>query len=109
MKIILLSFTLFISVFINAQSGVVILTEEFTTSGSPLVSEVHVTMPNGNSSTTSITHEGVDVAQHDIDLNNIINNITNQGYQLVEFGEGWGFFGVGGTATGVRRLFFGNP
>ena len=66
-------------------------------------------MPNGNSSTTSITHEGVDVSQHDIDLNNIINNITNQGYQLVEFGESWGFFGVGGTATGVRRLFFGNP
>ena len=104
MKILLLSAGLLLNCFVFGQTGVVILTEEFTMSA-PYTAKVHVTMSNGTSTTTSITAENTNVAQHDIELNNIINGIVNQGYKIIEAPEGWGYYG--GTPGGLRRIFFG--
>ena len=91
------------------QSGVVLLTEEFTTAA-PLSNTVYVTMPNGTSTTTSITPESSNMAQHDIELNNIINGIISQGYKIIEAPAGWGGgFPVGTYYVQTRRIFFGNP
>ncbi|MDB2363634.1 hypothetical protein N9V83_01265 [Flavobacteriales bacterium] len=91
------------------QSGIVILTEEFTLQA-PSTNTVYVTMPNGTSTTTSITPESSDLAQHDIELNNIINSIISQGYKIIEAPAGWGGgFPVGTYYAYTRRIFFGNP
>jgi hypothetical protein len=92
------------------QTGVVLLTEEFTTSA-PFTSKVHVTMPNGTSTTTTITPEANNVAQHDIDLNNIINGIIGQGYKIIPHPEGWtgGFMNTSNAMIFHRRMFFGAP
>jgi len=107
MKIWLLSSTLFLCCHVFGQTGVVVLTEEFTLSA-PFTAKIHVTMPNGTTSTTNITHEFTNVAQHDINLNNIINSIVNQGYKIIQAPEGWGFFGTP-TSGALRRIFFGVP
>ena len=86
------------------------LTEEFTTSA-PFTSKVHVTMPNGVITTTSITPEASNVAQHDVALNNIINGIVAQGYKIVPHPDGWtgGFVNTSNVVIYHRRMFFGAP
>ncbi len=107
--------TLFAFLFIQlcgsalAQNGFVILTEE-TTLSAPYISKVHISLPNGTSTTTTITSDQIDVAQHDQQLNVLINGITNQGYKHIEAPYGTSRT-VSGTTTArwVMRLFFGYP
>ena len=95
-----------------SQTGIVILTEEFTLAP-PYTATVHITLSDGTSTSTPITTENTSVAQHEIDLNNLINTITSQGYQIID-GAG-AFSSTYGTCVGcdppagLRRIFFGNP
>ena len=45
-------------------------------------SRVIVTDPQGNSTTTNITHYGQDLELHYGELNAIFNNVISQGYEL---------------------------
>lgn len=89
------------------QSGIVILTEEFTIAA-PWTATVHITLANGTSTSTPITAENTSVAQHETDLNNLINTITSQGYQIITAPSGWGCYGCIAN-SGLRRIFFGIP
>lgn len=92
-----------------SQTGMVFLTEEFTTSP-PFSSKVHVTLPDGNSSTTIITPEADNVAKHDVELNIIINGLIKQGYKIIPQPDGWtgGFMNSSNKMVFQRRLFFVN-
>ena len=90
-----------------SQTGIVILTEEFTIAA-PWTATVHITLSDGTSTSTPITAENISVAQHEIDLNNLINTITSQGYQIITAPQGWGCYGCINN-SGLRRIFFGNP
>lgn len=107
MKHLLIIISMTITSLCFSQSGIVILTEQYTLSP-PFSSTVHISMPNGTSNSTVITPENVSIAQHDIELNNLINNITNQGYQIITAPQGWGCYGCI-TNYGIRRIFFGVP
>ena len=91
----------------KAQSGVVLLTEEYTVSA-PYTTTVHVTLANGTITSTPITSDYTDTPQHDVDLNNIINGIVNQGYKITHVQHGFNNFGTA-TNKAVRRIFFGVP
>lgn len=90
-----------------SQTGIVILTEEYSL-GAPWTATVHITLADGTSTSTPITAENTSVAQHEIDLNNLINTITSQGYQIITAPQGWECLGCIST-SGLRRIFFGNP
>lgn len=90
------------------QNGFVILTEE-ATQIAPFITKVYVTMPNGAATVTTITSEQIDVAQHDQQLNTIINGITSQGYKHTEAPYGWALSVSNNTQRWLRRLFFGYP
>ena len=96
------------SSFSYGQSGIVILTEEYTLAA-PWTATVHITLPNGTTTSTPITPENISVAQHETDLNNLINNVTSQGYEIITTPEGgWSCLGCI-LNTGIRRIFFGVP
>jgi len=91
----------------NAQNGVVILTEE-TLVGAPYTTTVHVTLANGSVTSTVIPDAETSVANHDVALNNIINNITASGYKLL---QGPNHYGLSASTPfrNIERLFFAQP
>lgn len=110
MKYVLILAFIFFCKILFAQTGIVILTEEFSTSA-PFYSKIHVAMPNGTSTTTSITPEATNVAQHDVDLNNIVNGILGLGYKIIIQPDSWtgGFMNSSNSMVYHRRMFFGVP
>jgi hypothetical protein len=58
--------------------------------------------------TIKISATNTSVAQHETDLNNLINTITSQGYQIITAPSGWGCYGCIAN-SGLRRIFFGIP
>lgn len=86
MKRIFVSFCMLICLAfsVRSQTGIIILTEKYTNSH-PLTDTVFVIDGSGNIVATPITHPENDIIQHDADLNVLINNIVNQGYQQMEF------------------------
>jgi len=66
------------------QSGMYMVSERFSGNGTTDVSYVVATDPQGNTVNTNITHFMIDLEQHDSELNQIFNNISAQGYVMID-------------------------
>ena len=53
--------------------------------GMPTYDSVYVTDPSGITTTYSITPMYLNVAAHDAEFSTILNGVTNQGYQIVNY------------------------
>ena len=105
--LLILAFLPFAQIPLQAQTGIIILTERIQGT-QPFRDTVYVIGTNGSITPTPIASPVTDAIQHDADLNVIINNIVNQGYQQMEF------YPLVDTVfapfrTYVRRIFFGVP
>ena len=63
------------------QSGMYLVTEEKGGPSAWAVSNIVVTDPQGNTTTSTITHAQIALASHFSELNVIFNDILNQGYE----------------------------
>ena len=110
MKNILFS-TLFMMIgyYSFGQSGMYMVSEQFSASNNTTLDKVVVTDPTGNTTTTNITHFMTNLENHDSELNTIFNQITSQGYSLhIPLHQGFGDFNF--RLLHCRQLtYFYNP
>lgn len=87
MKKLLLFGLLFLSSRGLGQNAHYIITEKWDGQviGIPAYDSVYVTNPNGITTSYSIAHMYLNVAAHDAEFSMILNGVTNQGYQIVNY------------------------
>jgi len=111
MKNILFS-TLFMMIgyYSFGQSGMYMVSEQFSASNNTTLDKVVVTDPTGNTTTTNITHFMTNLENHDSELNTIFNQITSQGYSLhIPLHQGFGDVNSTGQSTFTRTWIFKVP
>ena len=84
------------------QSGMYLVTEEKSGPSSWSTSNIVITDPQGNTTTSTITHAQTDLASHFSELNVIFNDILNQGYEYYGLLEA-PVAGYVNTTTSVTR------
>lgn len=112
MKKLLLFGALFFSLNTVAQSTHYIITEKWDGQviGTPTYDSVYVTSPSGVTTAYSITPMYVNVAAHDAEFSSILNGITSQGYQIVNyFYDNYNNTNLYNQIAGFRSYFLAQP
>ena len=70
---------------------------------------VFVTSPNGITTTYVLENYSINPASHDAEMNQIINNIINSGYQLSDMGNWYSTTLVSSNTYLIRTIFLKEP